>query len=289
MLNARYRDHWRTAHLPVIQLRLFFHSQTQTLHLSSLLTSAKSHIGVKPSRTDLISKRGLAVPSNFHRIIDIMTLKEVLLAKIWFEIDLDDTLHEFRKASAAAIATVFLIIQSQDGVETPLLQSSYGQILRPATSSAFTDGKTSTEYRKERFSALLDEFQVEYSDEFINALAEQYKSSLRSALTLKPGALELLRYLKETEKDVIVITEGPADAQKWTIHELGLERYIDILVTNNEIGKSKVMASWLRSFAYTTSRLRTWSTSATTKQEISFLRCRPISWLFITMKLSRAK
>jgi putative hydrolase of the HAD superfamily len=39
---------------------------------------------------------------------------------------------------------------------------------------------------------------------------------------------------------VIVVTEGPADAQDWTIRELGLWPYVDILVTTNEVGRSKV-------------------------------------------------
>jgi putative hydrolase of the HAD superfamily len=59
-------------------------------------------------------------------------------------------------------------------------------------------------------------------------------------LTLKVGALGLLQTLRRLGKQVIVITEGPADAQEWTAKELGLWSYIDILVTTNEIGKSKV-------------------------------------------------
>lgn len=36
-----------------------------------------------------------------------------------------------------------------------------------------------------------------------------------------------------------MVTEGPADAQEWTVRELGLRPYIDILVTTNELGRSK--------------------------------------------------
>lgn len=37
-----------------------------------------------------------------------------------------------------------------------------------------------------------------------------------------------------------MVTEGPQDAQEWTIAELGLQQYVDILITTNEVGKSKV-------------------------------------------------
>lgn len=41
-----------------------------------------------------------------------MTLKDLLLTKKWFDFDLDDTLHEVRKASAAATMDDFEEFQS---------------------------------------------------------------------------------------------------------------------------------------------------------------------------------
>jgi putative hydrolase of the HAD superfamily len=57
---------------------------------------------------------------------------------------------------------------------------------------------------------------------------------------LKPGAQELLQHLRSRGKHIIVITEGPRDAQEWTIEQLGLKEYVDVLVTSSELGKSKV-------------------------------------------------
>ncbi|QDS77882.1 hypothetical protein FKW77_000423 [Venturia effusa] len=169
-----------------------------------------------------------------------MPVKDLLLAKKWFGFDLDDTLHEFRKASSNAALEIFADIEAKYDVDILSLQPSYVQILKKTTSGAFTDGRTSAEYRQERFSALLKEFNINYTNNYVDELVEKYKFALQSALTLKPGALELLRHLRETGKHVIVITEGPADAQKWTVHELGLEPYVNVLVTTNETGKSKV-------------------------------------------------
>lgn len=67
-----------------------------------------------------------------------------------------------------------------------------------------------------------------------------YRTSLHAALTLKAGALHLLEKLKARGKGVIIVTEGPQDGQEWTVAELGLKLFIDILITTNEIGKSKV-------------------------------------------------
>lgn len=37
----------------------------------------------------------------------------------------------------------------------------------------------------------------------------------------------------------MIITEGPRDAQKWTVEQLGLAPHVDVLVTSNEVGLAK--------------------------------------------------
>jgi putative hydrolase of the HAD superfamily len=166
-------------------------------------------------------------------------LQAALSSKTWFGFDLDDTLHEFRYASGQASLSVFEVISAKYGKSVDDLKVRYQEILRESTAHAFTDGRTSSEYRRERFSRLLQAHRI---DEFedIDHLLEIYQSSLRSNLTLKAGALQVLQTLQRLNKKVIVVTEGPADAQDWTIRELGLWPYVDILVTTNEVGRSKV-------------------------------------------------
>ncbi|KAJ6028089.1 hypothetical protein N7540_003665 [Penicillium herquei] len=170
------------------------------------------------------------------------SFKSTLLSKKWFGFDLDDTLHEFRKASSQASESVFEAIHTDYGINIDTLRSTYAKILRISTANAFTDGRSSTEYRRERFTQLLqahDAINVEKTRTNIDVLLDIYKSSLQSHLTLKPGVVELFRHLRLLRKNIIVITEGPADAQEWTVRELGIDSYVDILVTTNDIGKSK--------------------------------------------------
>ncbi|CAG8276131.1 unnamed protein product [Penicillium salamii] len=164
----------------------------------------------------------------------------VISAKSWFGFDLDDTLHEFRRASALASEQVFQTIHAANehlGIES--LRDDYRKILRNATANAFTDGRTSTEYRRERFDQLLQS-QGLSDTALLERLLGVYRDSLRGNLTLKDGALHLLRTLHQRGKKIIVITEGPADAQEWTVQELGIRPCIDVLVTTNEIGRSKL-------------------------------------------------
>ncbi|KAJ5628677.1 hypothetical protein N7490_010905 [Penicillium lividum] len=168
-------------------------------------------------------------------------LKSTLLCKTWFGFDLDDTLHEFRKASSQASQSIFEVIHTSEGIQIDVLKTTYQDILRTATANAFTDGRTSTEYRRERFTRLLQAHGVDgdISDK-VEPLLNIYISSLRSNLALKPGIMELFRTLRQLEKKIIIVTEGPADAQQWTIEELGLSSCVDILVTTNQVGKSKL-------------------------------------------------
>ncbi|KAJ5104505.1 hypothetical protein NUU61_001852 [Penicillium alfredii] len=173
---------------------------------------------------------------------DNSSLQSRWSTKKWFGFDLDNTLHTFRHASARASTSVFEAIRAEMGsrVKIASLRASYKEILRSGTAHAFTDGRSSAEYRRERFAQLLQTHQIAFDDAQMEHLLDIYRVSLQAHLTLKPGALDLLRVLRGLDKKVIVVTEGPADAQEWTVRELGLWPWIDVLVTTNEVGKAKV-------------------------------------------------
>jgi putative hydrolase of the HAD superfamily len=160
--------------------------------------------------------------------------------KTWFGFDLDDTLHEFRKASSAAVLTTLSKVSAKHQIPIHDLQAAYKKILALKTARAFTDRKSSDDYRKERFAAVLQSFSVEAEPEFLDELAAIYKARLQLSLELKDGAMSLLAYLKSIGKKIVVITEGPQDAQEWTLENLGLSEYVDYLATTNHYGGSKI-------------------------------------------------
>lgn len=182
-----------------------------------------------------------------QRFVDLWKDKEkevraLLEEKAWFAFDLDDTLHEFRKASSHAAEAVFEAINNRYGIPSDKSKAAYSDILSRTTAGAFSDGKSSQEYRKERFLALLDTFSICLSDEqkVLDELLDIYRAVLESSLQLKCGALSLFLHLKSLGKNIAVITEGPQDAQEWTLSELGLADKVDFLATTNFFGVSKV-------------------------------------------------
>ncbi|KAF1842874.1 HAD-like protein [Cucurbitaria berberidis CBS 394.84] len=175
------------------------------------------------------------------------SLHNSLRHSAWFVFDLDDTLHEFRKAASAAVTATLQLIIDQAGenhsnlsVSVSVLKTEYSSILRQKTSAAFVDGKTSHQYRAERFAIVMLNFNIKWTEEQMQNIQACYKVTLTLHLELKRGALELLATLKRQGKKIAVITEGPQDAQERTIAALGLLPYIDHLATTNKLGIAKV-------------------------------------------------
>ncbi|KAK1963431.1 hypothetical protein LY78DRAFT_198124 [Colletotrichum sublineola] len=159
-------------------------------------------------------------------------LRATLSEKVWFGFDLDDTLHEFRLASSAATHRTLEVISQKHGTSLDVLKKEYSDILRIKTSNAFSDGKTSFDYRRERFTLLFERISQTISATFLAHLLETYETTLVNSLQLKYGSLSVLKTLKRLGKKIVIITEGPQDAQERTIHHVGIAEQIDTLVNN---------------------------------------------------------
>ncbi|KAK2024901.1 HAD-superfamily hydrolase, subfamily IA, variant 1 [Colletotrichum zoysiae] len=168
-------------------------------------------------------------------------LGAMLAEKSWVGFDLDDTLHEFRRASSTAADKVLRAIHSHYGVPLVEFNAQYREILRLSTNNAFMVGKTSPDYRRERFLALARYFQVplDLDNAFIDELLLIYETNVQHSLELKRGAESLLRALRSYGKKIVIVTEGPQDAQEWTVDNLGIKPYFDFLATTNNLSVSK--------------------------------------------------
>lgn len=158
----------------------------------------------------------------------------------YFAFDLDDTLHNFRRASSTATKFVLTILHNKTGLPLGTLEEEYKRILTHGTASAFTDGKTSHHYRAERFQHLVQQFNIELAECEMHYMVDMYEKALMKSLQLKSGVVELFRVLKASGHKIAVITEGPQDAQERTVEALGIAPYIDFLATTNKLRVSKV-------------------------------------------------
>lgn len=161
----------------------------------------------------------------------------------WIAFDLDDTLHYFKRASGRASAVVFRDIEREDGIEVGELEAAYHEILRAAQSGHFSQSKTSREYRAERFGTLLDRFGRE-SGPRLERILDLYDAALGEALELKPGANQVLAAAKRAGLLVMVVSEGPHDAQTTTLERAGCECG-EVLFVGDSVDRDIVSASAL--------------------------------------------
>jgi hypothetical protein len=146
---------------------------------------------------------------------EVSHLGKVLSEKTWIGFDLDDTLHEFRRASSKATGKILTKISERHGIPLPTLKDEYGRVLRAGTANAFSDGKTSFDYRRDRFSAVLEHFVhplPQDEQQFVAELLKSYELTLMASLETKCGAIGLLSAIKDLGKKVVIVTEGPQDA-----------------------------------------------------------------------------
>ncbi len=152
--------------------------------------------------------------------------------------DLDDTLHFFKDASTRAMEDVYAYIAAEFGPSITKLRFDYEEILKAGQSDHFTASKTSREYRTERFTRLLADNSI-LGHQHVAELLDIYDESLSKNLKLKNGAYETVAAAKQQGKIVIIITEGPEDAQTLTLRRLGLADMIDRVYSSSTYNQSK--------------------------------------------------
>ena len=145
-------------------------------------------------------------------------------------LDLDDTLHLFREASAKAMEPVYQALGPR-GVERQSAESAFRTLMAAHQPEEFTSGEPSRVHRLRRFGRMLDLLGLEET-----GLAEEcvrlYGDAMRLALRPQVGAVELLQFVWTRSLRVAVVTEGPEDAQRLAVEQLGLGLYVDCLVTS---------------------------------------------------------
>ena len=178
---------------------------------------------------------------------EVLRLRAILTEKTRIGFDLDDTLHEFCRSSETATNKALEEISKRHDTPILALKDEYSRVLKAKTANAFSDGKTSFNYRRERFASVRSHFSLPQDDQFLVEVLGSYEGTLMSSLELKCGALDLLSMVKDMGEKIVAITEGPQDAQeKRTVRGLGIEGCIDFLATANYLGVVKTDGLFLR-------------------------------------------
>jgi len=152
-------------------------------------------------------------------------------------LDLDDTLHSFSISAGTAMNEVYNHMVKKYALPMDRLKQTYAQIMAQTEKDAFFNGRTSREYRTERFTKLLTTFNVQDED-LVRELLDIYSVTLEGAMVLSEGVGHLLGRLSQ-KKPLYIVSEGPSDAQRRAIDKLGLATYFQGVFISGEAKKIK--------------------------------------------------
>ncbi len=176
-------------------------------------------------------------------------LRSIIISKSWVAFDLDNTLHNFTRASKRAANEVLNFIAQMQ--QTPLkeLKQRYSEILRYHLGEAMSDGHTTAADQKQRFAALLSHFSLP-TDGFLNRITLLYDIVQMDSLEINCGAAALLTTLRQMGKKIAIFTEGPRAVQERVLKKLMLADHVDFLATADDFGASKTNGLFRRALRH---------------------------------------
>lgn len=174
-----------------------------------------------------------------------MTAQEQLPRPLALLLDLDNTLYAYDPCHQAALEAV-----AEVGVAQGIAGSSvefidvYAQA-RADVKSQLGDVAAS-HHRLFYFQRLVERSFKRVSPPLVLKLYQLYWDIFIKRMRLDPGVTEALRFAKERNVGIAVISDMTADIQHRKLIQLGIDEWIDSVVTSEEVGVEKPNPSLVR-------------------------------------------
>ncbi len=155
--------------------------------------------------------------------------------------DLDDTLHDDTYAYTSAAEEVAREVAAEHGIDALALKAAY-----VAESEGFWHRLSPLDLkvklaglRASMWQAALDSVGAGGDPELARRSAERYNDYRRKYFALFPGAIELLRALRERGVKLGIVTNGLSETHREKIALLQISEYFDAIFLSDEVGMVK--------------------------------------------------
>lgn len=174
-----------------------------------------------------------------------MAAQEHLPRPLALLLDLDNTLYAYDPCHEAALAAVAEVGVAQ-GVAKSVLEfvDIYAQA-RADVKSQLGDVAAS-HHRLFYFQRLVERSFKRVSPPLVLKLYQLYWEVFIKKMKLDPGVAEALRFAKERNVGIAVLSDMTADIQHRKLIQLGIDEWIDSVVTSEEVGVEKPNPSLIR-------------------------------------------
>lgn len=92
------------------------------------------------------------------------------------------------------------------------------------------------------FQKLIENLDIQTDFELIYQLYNTYYDYIYKSMNMFPEAYTLLNWLKDNKKKIVLVSNGNAHVRLEKIHALGLDTYLDYMVSSEEVGIGKPSA-----------------------------------------------
>ncbi len=155
--------------------------------------------------------------------------------------DLDDTLHDDTYAYHSAAEEVAREVAAEHGIDALALKSAY-----VAEAEGFWHRLSPLDLkvklvglRQSMWQAALDSVGAGGDPELARRSAERYNAYRAKYFTLFPGAVELLRALRDRGVKLGIVTNGLSETHREKIALLQIGEYFDAIFLSDEVGMVK--------------------------------------------------
>lgn len=153
--------------------------------------------------------------------------------------DLDDTLFDHAHATRTAQRVVAAATPALASWRPDDLERRHREVLDELHLDVLAGRLTVDDARIERFRRLIEEGGARGSVELARQVAREYRQAYELAWQAVPGAIDLLTHLRRAGLPIVIVTNNIVLEQRQKLARVGLDRYIDVLVTSEEVGITK--------------------------------------------------
>ncbi len=154
-------------------------------------------------------------------------------------LDIDDTITDTRTLYDEAIDICAEVFNKSTGLDYSKKKFHDLYLRARAETKALVPTSAAKHNRAIYFQRMIENLDIQTDFDIIYQLYETYYNHIYNNMKLHPGTEELMKWLKETKRIIVAISDGNTHVRIRKIHALGASKYIDFLVSSEEVGIEK--------------------------------------------------
>ncbi len=154
-------------------------------------------------------------------------------------IDLDDTLTETKPLYKSALKVCREVFNQSTKLDYSYKKFHDLYMKARAETKALVPSSAAKHNRAIYFQRLLENLEIDTDFDLVFQLYETYYDHVYHNMKLYPNAERLLKWFKKKKKTIVIVSDGNTHVRLRKIHALGISKYIDYLVSSEEVGIDK--------------------------------------------------